>query len=297
MFMDMHDENLYSWRQEHTEIPEFTFPVNVFHIHFPDRYLIPPHWHDHLEWIYITKGSFQVQIGSDSRQLHAGEAAWVNRRQMHSAHPMEHGSELYAIVYNEVLLKGVQDYTEVQYIQPLLGGEVSLPLFYDRDLPMSDMVRESLERLIMLHHEQSPGYELRFKGELLSLLGLAFQQTKQRKRNQHIRLDTGIHPLLAHLSNHFHEPITIEQAARMCCVTPNYFCSLFKKTTGTTLIKYIHMLRVYEACRLLQLQRYSVQDVASQVGFSNLTYFGRVFKSFTGMSPRQYMTHSLLAKT
>lgn len=96
--------------------------------------------------------------------------------------------------------------------------------------------------------------------------------------------------MLIHLSNHFHEPLTVEEAARICCVTPNYFCHLFKKNTGKTLIEYVNMLRVHEACRLLQLRQYPVQEVAFRVGFSNLTYFGRIFKQNTSMTPSVYAT-------
>lgn len=83
----------------------------------------------------------------------------------------------------------------------------------------------------------------------------------------------------------------MEEAARICCVTPNYFCHLFKKNTGKTLIEYVNMLRVHEASRLLQLRRYSIQEVAFRVGFTGLTYFGRIFKQHTSMTPSEYASH------
>ncbi|MFD1907693.1 cupin domain-containing protein [Paenibacillus rhizoplanae] len=58
--------------KEHTEIPEGLFPINVFHICFPDRSIIPPHWHDHLEWILITKGRFRVQVGPPLQRAGTG---------------------------------------------------------------------------------------------------------------------------------------------------------------------------------------------------------------------------------
>ncbi|MNN77699.1 Bifunctional transcriptional activator/DNA repair enzyme AdaA [compost metagenome] len=94
--------------------------------------------------------------------------------------------------------------------------------------------------------------------------------------------------MLIYLGDHFREAVTVEEAAGICCLTPTYFCYLFKKTTGKTFIEYLHMLRIHEATRLLRLRRYSVQAVSDQVGFSNPTYFGRVFKSITGMTPSQY---------
>lgn len=288
--MENLDHTLYPWRQEHTEIPEYTFPVNIFHIYFPDRSIIPPHWHRHLEWILITKGRFFVQVGSESKELNAGEAALICGPKIHAAYPVEEGSELYAIVFNEALLHGIHDYTEAQYIRPLLSGKVVLPAFYTADAQITTPIKESIERMIFSYQERHRGYELRLKGELLSSLGHAFQLDEikpvQKRTGQP---EKGIHLLLVHLSTNFHKQITLEEAARICCVTPNYFCTLFKKTTGKTLIEYMNMLRIHEAGHLLQFHCYSIQDVAYQVGYSNLTYFGRVFKKFTGTSPSEYM--------
>ncbi|OKP89801.1 AraC family transcriptional regulator [Paenibacillus sp. P32E] len=290
--MESFEDQPYPWKKEHTDIPENLFPINVFHIYFPDRSIIPPHWHNHLEWILITKGSFRVQVGPNSRELVRGEVAFVGQPQIHAAYPTEDGSELYAIVFNEALLNGMRDYTEIQYIRPLLAGELLLPGFYLIHEPVTKSIRECMERMILSYQNKTFGYELCIKGDLFSSLGLAYplaQFTSPNSRAAHG--ETGIQPVLIHLSNHFHEPLTVEEAARICCVTPNYFCHLFKKTTGKTLIEYVNMLRIHEACRLLQLNRYSIQEVAYKVGFSNLTYFGRMFKRITAMTPSVYITH------
>lgn len=285
-------DQAYPWKKEHTEIPEDLFPINVFRIYYPDRCIIPPHWHDHLEWILITKGSFRVQVGSNSRELVKGELAFVGQPQIHAAYPTEDGSELYAIVYNEALLNGMRDYTEIQHIRPLLSGEIRLPDFYSADEPVTRRIRGCIERIVHYYQNKSFGYELCIKGELFSSLGLAFPLAEDHPSSpKKEREKTGIQPLLIHLSNHFHEPLTVEEAARICCVTPNYFCHLFKRNTGKTLIEYVNMLRVHEACRLLQLHRHSIQEVAFRVGFSNLTYFGRMFKRITAMTPSDYVTH------
>lgn len=289
--MQQADGSLYSWKREHTEIPDQTFPVNVFHIYFPDRMIIPPHWHEHMEWILVTQGSFQVQVGAVSQELTAGEAAWINRRQMHAAYPTEQNSELYAVVFNEAVLKGAQDSTEAQYIRPLLSEDVRLPAFYRKEEPVTLPLHACLERIFHAFAHRTTAFELRVKGELLAALGLVYPSAEHIARPQQGtgRPENGIDALLVHLGGHFCEPITVEQAARICCLTPNYFCHLFKKTTGKTLVEYVHMLRIHEATRLLQLRRDSIQGVAEQAGFSNPTYFGRVFKQITGVTPSEYM--------
>ncbi|MFD2877151.1 hypothetical protein ACFTAO_15990 [Paenibacillus rhizoplanae] len=109
-----------------------------------------------------------------SRELVQGELAFVSRPQIHAAYPTEDGSELYAVVYNEALLNGIRDLTELHHIRPLLSGEIRLPAFYGTDQPVTRQIRGCIEQIIYSYQSKSPGYELCIKGGLFSSLGLAY---------------------------------------------------------------------------------------------------------------------------
>lgn len=64
----------------------------------------------------------------------------------------------------------------------------------------------------------------------------------------------------------------------MVNLSPNHFCKVFKKITGKTLIEYLHLLRINEAEKMLVDTDASITEIAGNVGFSSITYFGRVFK-------------------
>ncbi|WP_019913229.1 helix-turn-helix domain-containing protein [Paenibacillus sp. HW567] len=287
--------------REHTHIPDLTFPMNSFHICEPEMPLIPLHWHEHLEWMVILKGSFRVQVGSASRTLHAGEAAFVNVRQIHAAFPEEEGSELYAVVFNEALLRNSSmDSTEARYIAPLLSGSRSLPEFYTLEMAATGEVRACIVGIVSSFRLKQQGYELLVKAGLLGVLGHAFQLADDSEaRGRSSRPEGVIHPLLVHLSSRFTEALTVGEAAQICCISPNYLCYIFKKATGKTLVEYINMLRIHEAVTLLRSgEGYSVEQVGHRVGFSNSTYFGRVFRKFKGITPGEYARRmELAAKT
>lgn len=276
--------------KEHTEIPDRTFPINIFHLCGSHSRVIPLHWHEHVEWIAVTKGTFRVQVDSLFMDLHEGDAAFVNTKQLHAAFPIAEDSELIAVVFNEALLRNSAfDSTETKYITPLLNREVLLPTFYYAGDPTPGFIHDCVARMTDSYRKKQPGFELLVKAGLLASLGYAFQYAKETApANKGNRRENVIQPLLLHLSSHFHEPITVEQAAQICCISPNYFCFVFKKATGKTLIEYINMLRIHEAEQLLRSPLYSIQEVAHMVGYSNLTYFGRVFKKFKNSTPGQY---------
>ncbi|MCD8262525.1 MAG: DNA-binding response regulator, partial [Bacteroides sp.] len=59
--------------------------------------------------------------------------------------------------------------------------------------------------------------------------------------------------------------------------------------TGNAPIEFIRIIRLKRAANLLLSGRYSVMDVAFQVGINNPKYFSCVFKEFYGVSPKEYL--------
>ena len=62
----------------------------------------------------------------------------------------------------------------------------------------------------------------------------------------------------------------------------------FKAATGTTLIEYLQNLRIEEAKRLLEAGQMPVDDISIEVSYEDPSFFRRLFKRLTGLTPSQY---------
>ena len=93
---------------------------------------------------------------------------------------------------------------------------------------------------------------------------------------------------VAYVRNHYAEDISNVTAAEQLDINSAYFCRLFKKETGYTVLNYLTQYRVSMACRLLSGGEHRVYEVAEKVGYRDVTYFGSTFKKFTGLSPTEY---------
>ena len=62
----------------------------------------------------------------------------------------------------------------------------------------------------------------------------------------------------------------------------------FKAATGCTLIEYIQKLRIEQTKRLLETDELPVDDISIAVGYEDASFFRRLFKRFTGLTPSQY---------
>ena len=90
------------------------------------------------------------------------------------------------------------------------------------------------------------------------------------------------------ISQNFSSPLSLDAVARHVHLNPAYFSSLFKQSTGSSFKDYLNMVRVEESKRLLTNTNYSVIDIAIATGFEDQSYFSKVFKKYTGLTPKQY---------
>jgi AraC-like DNA-binding protein len=84
------------------------------------------------------------------------------------------------------------------------------------------------------------------------------------------------------------EGVTLAEAAKVAHLSVPAFGRAFRRTTGKTLVGYLHELRTGLACRALIESDRPVSDIAYESGFNNLSNFNRRFRALKGMSPRDY---------
>lgn len=79
-------------------------------------------------------------------------------------------------------------------------------------------------------------------------------------------------------------------------LNPDYLSHLYREKTGSSLSNYINEVRMATAQNLLRNSSCSLQQISDQTGFSNISYFHRQFKKYTGFTPQQYRTQKPEAK-
>lgn len=91
-----------------------------------------------------------------------------------------------------------------------------------------------------------------------------------------------------YISEHLKDQLTVSQIASVIHLSPDYMTKVFKKETGMTIKEYMIKKRMKLAKELLRDTEKTVSDIAIEVGYDNLSYFVRLFRSFYGVTPKQY---------
>jgi len=90
------------------------------------------------------------------------------------------------------------------------------------------------------------------------------------------------------IKRNYSEKLTLDQIADHVYLSASYLCKIFKDVTSITIIEYLTQIRLKEAKRLLRKTEMSLRDIAQLCGYYDASYFSKVFKRETGVTPGQY---------
>jgi AraC-like DNA-binding protein len=110
-------------------------------------------------------------------------------------------------------------------------------------------------------------------------------ESKQKLNRETQRL---VRQAMAYVHEHYADPISRSDLARHVALSDDYLTFCFRKELGVTPIAYLHRYRVNQAKQLLTGTSKSITEIALKVGFSDGSYFSRIFRRETGVSPQTY---------
>jgi AraC-like DNA-binding protein/ligand-binding sensor protein len=82
--------------------------------------------------------------------------------------------------------------------------------------------------------------------------------------------------------------ISLSEIANASGLSPPYFSTIFKEEMGENLSCYINRMRVEKAEELLLKTDYTLSKIAGDCGFEDQSWFSKIFKNYTGLSPGRF---------
>lgn len=145
---------------------------------------------------------------------------------------------------------------------------------------------ERLEELYIDAHVEVQRYET-FR-ELSVWAKETLRQIKERISAQSPKYGEAVERACEYIAMHYAEDMLLQDIADHVHLSRTYISELFKKETGMNYNEYLMQVRMEKAKELLKKGGCKVADAASLVGYSNTSYFIKLFKSYTGLSPSEY---------
>jgi len=134
------------------------------------------------------------------------------------------------------------------------------------------------------------GYELEVREKLSNLWHL-IADNNQELLNRH----TVAHPdtvrlkkMLAYIHTNYADQITLSDIAKVANIGERECLRCFKRTIGSTPMKYLARYRISMAARMLAKTNLTVTEISRQTGFESPSYFSLTFKRFMEITPKEY---------
>jgi len=262
--------------------------VTVEFLDISSHFSYPVESHDFYEFAYIDDGSLFCCFDEETVELKQGDFLLISpyHRHYYEADP-HHSAMLFIVCFrcNSDIL------SVLDHKIALSRGEKSI---------VSELMKEAKNAFVFPFREklkllETPvfGAQQLVESNIERLLVTLVR--KEMKENENVQLvmnsleleDHLVKDVVSLLKEHLYARITLEEICRQSYYSKTFLNSVFKKNTGTSIMYYYNRLKIEEAKRLLR-ENGSPSVIATRLGFESATYFTKVFKKYTGMTPTSY---------
>lgn len=251
-------------------------------------------FHHFYEIHYCLQGRMNLMVEDNVHEIVPGDIVLIDIRRMHmytlppgeSAWPPP---EKLSLGYNNAFLRSIFDDEEMMAVQGLFRPK-SRKLYLNDDEKARithvfwRMVREYDDK-----QDDSSSICRMLLGLLLLELKRLFTSPAEAASTPGASVLSAVTQVASYIvSNYADEELKLSLLADKFCFSRCYLARIFKEHTGFTTSEYIQNIRVSEAAKLLRSTDIPVTDIAGQVGYNDVSHFGRIFRKVMGVSARSY---------
>lgn len=279
-------------QKEEAKHGEPYFPVQKYITRLSEEYLsVTTHWHEEAELTLIVKGNCHYQVDLVDYEVKEGDILFVPPLFLHAISKgtcEEVISETYVFHLN-FLGGNSTDICSTRYLAPMMNQEFAMPSLITEKHPVYASLRKIFDQITSIYDENVEGYELVLKSLLLQTIFLLLQYSKKFTNGEQGRYSEKLKSVLDYIEEHYAEPISVAELAKLCYFSEYHFMRFFKKHMNMTCVEYMNNFRLEKAVELFEQGHVSILEVSMSVGFRNLSYFHRAFKKKYGMTPLTFI--------
>ncbi len=279
------------------ETPLLPISIDYTEIKANEGQVLYLHWHQEFEFLFVTHGGAIFHIENRSYEVHEGEGIFIHPNFLHSATSLDGNlCSFYAICFHPSFLSDdINGINYTKYVKPLLMGKLVFAEYYHRKNSWMNQVYSILYELTSFYNVEFDKYELIIKSRILELWHLFYQNSKPYLRDeQHdTRKTKRLTPVIDFIHANYSNDISLKALADIISVSESQLCRLFKDDVGLSPFTYIIRYRILRSCILLVSSNDKISNIANQIGFSNISYYNREFKSIVGCTPSDYRKNQM----
>ena len=260
-----------------------------------DKYIgrfVPWHWHKTVELFYVESGVLEYNTPKGKTVFPAGSGGMVNSNVLHMTRAGSEGERNVQLIhiFDPSFIAGEPgSRIEKKFVLPVVAAsQLEIMAFYPGD-PAQEEVLALLRRSFSLS-EQEWAYEIKLREvlsdiwvRLLSISAPLLQEEREAGSS-----DDKIKMMMIYIHEHYPEKITVAELAAAAFSSERECYRVFRDCLHMSPVEYLQNFRLQMACKMLAKGRDTITAVSHACGLGSSSYFGKVFRGYTGCTLTEY---------
>ena len=249
-----------------------------------------PHSHNFYELVYVLEGSAEQNISGDRVTVKKGDYYIIDYNTVHSYTNCSDFHIINCLFKPEFIdktLKGCVSFSKlitnylIQFNYSILTKIPADNIFHDEN----STIKELFEAMYRESGYHTGGYIELMRCYLIQILVLSLRSIYMPTGSRKSYITDRI---IQHIEEHYTEHITLGEICSELNFTLPYLSRKFRDETGMTFQQYLQNMRIEQSCRLLAETDKKVTEIAHDVGYADIKFFGELFKKSMNMTPREF---------
>ena len=245
------------------------------------------HWHEDFQFIYVIDGKIKFLTLNKRIEVSASQGIFINKNILHQVKEFT-SCHYKSFFFPDYFLKFYFGSPAGVFVDSISENEDLEFYHFTGQNEWENTVLNLLQKLTEMEEKKTEFYPYEIL-LILSSLWLTFRKNillppQQQENIVSIRMQK----FLNYIANHYAEDISLESLAKSGNVGKSECLRCFKASLQTTPYKYLMEYRLSKAADLLKTTDLPIGVISENVGFHQVSHFGKCFKEKTGYSPKDY---------
>lgn len=245
------------------------------------------HWHEDFQFIYVIDGKIKFLTLNKRIEVSASQGIFINKNILHQVKEFT-SCHYKSFVFPDYFLKFYFGSPAGVFVDSISENEDLEFYHFTGQNEWENTVLNLLQKLTEMEEKKTEFYPYEIL-LILSSLWLTFRKNillppQQQENIVSIRMQK----FLNYIANHYAEDISLESLAKSGNVGKSECLRCFKASLQTTPYKYLMEYRLSKAADLLKTTDLPIGVISENVGFHQVSHFGKCFKEKTSYSPKDY---------
>lgn len=244
------------------------------------------HYHDKVELLYCVQGELEIVLFSESIVLKEGDFICISKNTPHATMSYSDYNEHICIKFDNTIL-------HVPSSRKIPSEEYFLSLLDNYELFHSEKENHNYIRQLFFSCIENFSHDdyykrLPLRASIMLIMSFIFKNSSNTKiQKTTTKIANNFSKVFEYIDSNY-ATVTLEDAAKFCSMSYSYFSRTFKAETGVSFSNYVIKKKVEKSLELLSNEEMSLNAIALECGFSNLSHYIKCFSEEKGITPKKF---------